>query len=186
MNHAAAAFSLCRLPRHFSAKDGRRFRLDLLEAASIGRFVETYLAFQPRNSFQGLPPLRDEICVKWVEEMIRSGVNLIASSLLEGIVGHTAMFPINDRKCELLVVVWPRFQNIGVGTQLTSACVQMACELGFDKMWLPVDSTNQRARHIYVKCGFEYASNKQSRELDMVCDLTRRRADRKVGYAQWH
>jgi N-acetylglutamate synthase-like GNAT family acetyltransferase len=107
-----------------------------------------------------------------VQEMIATGVNLIAVSN-SGIVGHTALFPINDRKCELLVVVWPQFQNIGIGTELTRGCVDMACELGFEQIWLPVDSTNLRARHIYAKCGFEYRSPEHSRELDMVCDLSR-------------
>ncbi len=73
----------------------------------------------------------------------------------------------------MLVVVWPRFQNIGIGTELTRCCVQMARKLGFEKLWLPVDCTNLRARHIYVKCGFEYTSTRESRELDMVCDLSR-------------
>jgi RimJ/RimL family protein N-acetyltransferase len=94
-------------------------------------------------------------------------------------VGHAAVFPINGRKCEMLVVVWPEFQNIGIGTELSRGCVEIAAEIGFEQMWLPVDSTNLRARHIYAKCGFEYCSTKLARELEMTCDLGRYRADEK-------
>lgn len=166
------------LPRDFVAKNQQLIRLQLLDKNLHHQLVETYLTFQPRNSFQGLPPQKDEICVKWVEDMIRTGINIIAVCSASGIVGHTAVFPINQRKCEMLVVVWPRFQNIGIGSELTRCCVHTAAGLGFEKLWLPVDSTNLRARHIYAKCGFQYASHTQSRELDMVCDLSRYRVDR--------
>jgi RimJ/RimL family protein N-acetyltransferase len=172
--------SLGDFPRSFTAKNGQTLRLQLLRESRQRQFVEAYLAFQPRNSFQGLPPLKDEICEKWVREMIDTGINLLAVSPQGDIAGHTALFPIDDRKCEMLVVVWPQFQNIGIGTELTRGCVQMACELGYAQMWLPVDATNLRARHIYAKCGFEYRSSKQSRELDMACDLSRIRKQRQM------
>jgi RimJ/RimL family protein N-acetyltransferase len=168
-----ASSSIGDFPRDFLAKNGQPIRLQPLDENLHHRLVESYLAFQPRNSFQGLPPLKDEACLTWVEDMIRTGTNLMAVCPKAGIVGHTAIFPVNDRKCEMLVVVWPLFQNIGIGTELTRCCVQMARNLGYEKLWLPVDSTNLRARHIYVKCGFEYTSQQQSRELDMVCDLYR-------------
>lgn len=175
MARFASPDSIGLFPRDFLTKDRQPVRLQLLGENQRGQFVKAYLAFRPRNSFQGLPPLKDEVCVKWVREMIATGVNLVAVSRAE-IVGHTALFPIDDGKCELLVVVWPEFQNIGIGTELTRGCVDLAREMGFEQMWLPVDATNLRARHIYAKCGFEYRSPKQSRELDMVCELSGRRS----------
>ena len=71
----------------------------------------------------------------------------------------------------MLVVVCPGFQNLGIGTELVRSCIDLAAELGFQQIWLPVDATNVRARHVYRKCGFEYVSNKQGRELDMTCDV---------------
>ena len=89
-----------------------------------------YLAYQPRNSFQGLPPLRDEICVRWVQDMIRDGINIVVLDAHGQIDGHTGLFPINTRKCELLVVVTPGRQNMGLGTELVRACIAAAAELG--------------------------------------------------------
>ena len=152
------------------------------------RLIDMYLAFQPRNSFQGLPPIKDEVCVRWVREMLATGIHVIASlghgrlaaqtmrarrprSRNAAIIGHAALFPVNDKKCEMLVVVCPGFQNLGIGTELVRSCIDLADELGFERIWLPVDATNVRARHVYRKCGFEYVSNEQGRELDMTCDV---------------
>jgi RimJ/RimL family protein N-acetyltransferase len=171
MDLATAALFIESLPRDFCTKDGQTLWLELLQANMHRSLVDAYLAFQPRNSFQGLPPPKDEVCVRWVEGMIQTGINVTAHGSDGGIAGHTALFPINDHKCEMLVVVWPRFQNIGIGTELTRTCEQMARELGFERIWLPVDSTNVRARHIYAKCGFENVSRQPSRELIMVYNV---------------
>jgi CBS-domain-containing membrane protein len=80
---------------------------------------------------------------------------------------------MDNRACELLVVVAPQHQNAGVGTQLTRCAVQMAYEIGFERIWLPVEATNVRARHVYKKCGFEYLSRRDSRELEMAINLKR-------------
>ncbi|MHB1036988.1 MAG: GNAT family N-acetyltransferase [Pirellulales bacterium] len=163
-----AARVICSLPRRFVAKSGQSVRFSLLSRAADERLVAMYLAFRPRNSFQGLPPLKDEVCVKWVREMISTGINFVAHSADESIVGHSAIFPVNDRKCEMLVVTSPGFQNLGIGTELVRCCIEGAGEMGFERIWLPVDATNVRARHVYKKCGFEYVSDRPSRELDMV------------------
>lgn len=169
------------LPRSFHAKNGRRLRLEFLNPADGQRLLQMYLDFQPRNSFQGLPPIKDEVCINWVREMLRTAANVVACDAA-AVVGHTALFDIDRRRCEMLVVVAPACQNVGVGTQLTESAVRLAEELGYEKIWLPVDATNVRARHIYSKCGFEYLTRKPSRELDMALDLAARRPAPAAGH----
>lgn len=149
--------------------------MNLLPAEAGQRLIDFYLAFQPRNCFQGLPPLKDAVCVDWVRDMLRSGLNVIAvqESSDVAVIGHAALFPIDAQTCEMLVVVGPGFQNVGIGTQLVQCCVRLAREMGFERIWLPVDATNVRARHVYCKCGFERLSNSQEREIDMSCDVRR-------------
>ena len=159
------------LPRAFRSKNGQAVALRRLGVEEGQRLIDMYLAFEPRNSFQGLPPLKDEICIRWVRDMLRDGIHITAESAAWSIVGHTALFPINRRKCELLVVVCPGFQNLGLGTELVRSCIDLADELGYERIWLPVDATNVRARHVYRKCGFEYVSNAPGRELDMACEV---------------
>ena len=50
------------------------------------------------------------------------------------IVGHTALFPVNRQKCEMLVVVCPGFQNVGIGTELVRTCIDLADELGLPEL----------------------------------------------------
>ena len=175
------------LPRVFVDKRGQQHRLEQLKEQMHASLVEMYLAFKPRNSFQGLPPLRDEVCVKWVHDILRTAVHVVSigpcvrespqgnengcNAVGTGIVGHVALFPIDHHRCELLVVVCPEFQNLGLGTELTRTCIDAATQLGFRRIWLPVDATNVRARRVYEKCGFEYISRGPSRELDMAHDL---------------
>jgi len=168
------------LPRHFVSKSRESFRVAALPQTWHSRLLEMYLAYQPRNSFQGLPPIRDEVCAKWVQEMIRTGINLVAADGPRGLVGHLALFPIDQRVCEMLVVVSPQFQNLGIGTELVRACIAVADELRFQRIWLPVAATNVRARHVYKKCGFEYVSKQQARELEMSLDLRRVREASRV------
>jgi len=156
-----------RLPREAVAKNGRRFVVQLLRPDAEAGLMDMYLAYRPRNSFQGLPPLKDAVCVQWVREMLRTGRHVIAESD-RAVVGHAALFPINRQKCEMLVVVRPEFQNIGIGTELVQACVALAGDLDFERIWLPVEATNVRARHVYQKCGFEYESKPLDREVNMV------------------
>jgi GNAT superfamily N-acetyltransferase len=246
MSRSTAATPRSCLPRSCVGKNGRQVDLHRLPDDAGGRLIEMYLAFQPRNSFQGLPPIKDEVCVRWVREMLATGIHVVATSfdgngetcgkgdrhllceapggpfrqkvpvtfsaggerLPEGlrspettsanplapplgldttraipaipagrpIVGHSALFPVNEKKCELLVVVCPAFQNLGIGTELVRSCIALADELGYGRIWLPVDATNVRARHVYRKCGFEYVSDKPSRELDMICDVRTQRS----------
>ncbi len=48
---------------------------------------------------RGLPPIKDSVCTQWVRGMIRDGVNLVAVTAPATIVGHTALFGVNDQKC---------------------------------------------------------------------------------------
>jgi N-acetylglutamate synthase-like GNAT family acetyltransferase len=184
------------LPRRFCSRNGLDCEMQLLPTDAGQRLVDMYLAFQPRNCFQGLPPLKDAVCIKWVQDMLRTGINVIAArtgpkkqdhrgqqgsvSSQNTIVGHTALFPINPRKCEMLVVVCPGFQNVGIGTNLVQCCIDLADELSFERIWLPVDATNVRARHVYRKCGFEYTPNSQGREMDMACNVRQHRSARVI------
>ncbi|MCR4412188.1 MAG: GNAT family N-acetyltransferase [Thermoguttaceae bacterium] len=159
------------LPQAAITKTGEAILIRTLDDKTCQGLIDMYLAYQPRNSFQGLPPVSDAACVQWVQHMIGHGINLVALSFGEGAVGHAALFPIDDQRCEFLVVVAPRFQNIGIGTHLTRCAVQLAYEIGFDTIWLPVERTNLRARHVYKKCGFEYLATEDPRELEMTLDL---------------
>lgn len=165
--------TISHLPQAFINKKGEAIVSQTLDEKTSKDLIRMYLDYQPRNSFQGLPPLTDHACVQWVQHMIGNGINLVAVSYLEGVVGHCVLLPINDKICELLVVVSPSFQNCGIGTQLARRAMQLAYEIGFEKISLDVEAKNARARHVYKKCGFECLPRKDEREFTMVVDLAR-------------
>ena len=61
------------------------------------------------------------------------------------------------------MVVAPSFQNCSIGTQLTQR-VQLAYEIGFERISLDVETKNSPARHVYKKCGFECGLRKDAHE----------------------
>ncbi|MBF0430730.1 MAG: GNAT family N-acetyltransferase [Fibrobacteria bacterium] len=141
-----------------------------------------YLEKVPRNCFNGLPPLDDGMCKKWVQQLIDGGINIIAFSFQEGVVGHACVLPMEEGMCEMVIVVYPKYQGRGIGTQLTRYIVQIAYEDQYDKIWLSVEAGNHVARHVYLKCGFKYLSTSHIDELDMILDLRgyRHKADQSV------
>lgn len=184
MNPKVEESTIYSFPHAFINKKGEAILVTTLDDKRCQRLTEMYLAYQPRDSFQGLPPISDEACRNWVRHMIRNGINLVALSFGEGVVGHVALFPINDRVSEMLVVVSPPFQNTGIGTELARCSVQLAQEIGFEKIRLSVEVTNVKARHIYKKCGFEYLSYESAGEIEMALDLKRFRDTVNVSVAQ--
>jgi CBS domain-containing protein/ribosomal protein S18 acetylase RimI-like enzyme len=130
-----------------------------------------YLEQIERNSFNGLPPVADQACAKWLDGIIADAVNLVAVGFEKGLAGHAGLFPMPKRMCEIMIVVPPPYRARGIGTQLTRCAVECAYEAGMEKMWLSVDAQNYIARHIYVKCGFEYLNTSAYGELDMMLDL---------------
>jgi len=164
-----------RFPWAFVNKRSEPVLIKLLDEKKRHPLVDMYLAYEPRNSFSGLPPITDSACVQWVREMTSVGINLVALSFETGVAGHAALFPIDPETCEYLVAVSPPEQRIGIGTELTRCSIQLANELGFETMRLNVEAGNHIARHVYEKCGFQYLSHGLYGELDMSLDLQRHR-----------
>jgi CBS domain-containing protein len=163
-------------PHAFLNRRSEPIMIGVLEEKWQRPLVEMYLAYRPRNSFSGLPPITDPACIQWVEGMIANGVNLTALSFDVGVVGHAAIFPVNEQACELFCAVSHTQHRIGIGTELTRCTIQLAHELSFDEILLNVEAGNHIARHVYEKCGFEYSSRSLVGEVDMRLDLLRYRS----------
>lgn len=159
-----------RPPLAFISKAGEPVMVKPLDEARAKRLLDMYLTYEPRNSFWGLPPLRDDACAAWVEGMMKDGINLIALSFDHGVVGHVGLFPLTPDKCEMLVAVAPRHQNTGIGTELVRYSVQLAYELGYTNVWSPTETHNMRMRHVLEKVGFS-PQGTGGGEVDMAIDL---------------
>lgn len=158
-------------PRAFINKRCEAILIQTLADRQQQQLIDMYLAYEPRSSFSGLPPIADAACIAWVRGMIDNAANLISLSFEVGVVGHSALFPINADECEILVVILPTQQKIGIGTEMTRSLIQLADELGFERIRLNVEARNHVARHVYQKCGFYYGSRGLMDEVDMALDL---------------
>ena len=176
--------SIARFPHAFVTRRGEPLLVQLLTENRHEQLVAMYLAFQPRNCFGGLPPITDQACVRWVRGMIADAASLVAMSFDEGLVGHAALFAIGRDDCEMLNVVTPREQGVGIGTELARCAVQLADELGFETVRLNVEAGNHVARHVFEKCGFQYGSRALVGELDMSLDLQHYRQTTDVAVAE--
>lgn len=139
------------------------------------KFRTMYLTEMPRTSLNGVPPLKDNACNAWLDQIMVTGNHLIAVSFDGKIVGNSALFPMKDRMWEILINVLPLYRGKGIGTQLARCAIELAYEAGVDKIWLSVEPHNVIARHLYLKCGFEYIGHDGTDELSMILELVRYR-----------
>jgi len=173
MDPRVSQSAIAQVPHAFVTKRGDPILITALGDARADALMAMYLAYEPRNAFLGLPPIRDDACRRWVRGMVAKGLNLVALLIDAGVVGHAALFPMRADTCEMLVVVSPPFQNRGIGTQLARCAVQLAHEVGFGRIWLSVEATNLRARHVFRKCGFEDLERHDEAEVEMGLDVRR-------------
>lgn len=176
MDHDLKECTIHSYPHAFISRADEPILITTLNDKRCEQLIDMYLNYRPRNSFQGLPPITDEACLKWVQHMIGHGVNLVAMAFGEGVVGHVVLFPIDNESCELLTVVAPKFQQTGIGTELIRCAIQLSDEIGWEQIRLTVEMINSVARRVYKKCGFEYRSEDLDGEVEMAVDLSRYRA----------
>lgn len=173
MNDRVSQSTLARTPHAFLNKRNEPILITPLDERREAGLVRMYLAYEPRNSFWGLPPIQDDACRRWVEGMIADGMNLLALSFDTGVVGHAALFPMDEGACEMFIVVSRPLQNLGIGTQLARCAVQLSHEMGFCRIWLSIEANNLSARHVLRKCGFEYLTQDDPTEVEMTLDIHR-------------
>lgn len=143
-----------------------------LHEARHRQLIDMYLAYQPRNSFSGLPPIKDAACVRWVEKMIATGINLVALSLdTRGSSDTWPCFPSTRRRARCSPSS-PRPARIaGSAPTLVRCAIPLSRQLGLGTIRLVVDTSNYVAGHVYEKCGFRYLGDDRPDELDMALDL---------------
>ncbi|MFW6158799.1 MAG: GNAT family N-acetyltransferase [Planctomycetota bacterium] len=159
-------------PHAFINKAGEPIVIKGLDATWQDALIQMYLAFTPKRSFGGLPPADPDDCARWVHGMIGGGgINLVAMAFDQGVVGHAALFGGAGRSCELLAVVSPPKQNIGIGTELVRCSIHLAHALGFEHIWACIEAKNLRCRHVLKKCGFGCEAPDQADEVKMALNL---------------
>ncbi len=147
-----------RFIRNVQDKIGALVELRPCDEHEYAEILTMYDEFEPKESAQGLPPAAVEKRQQWVSKILRESINVMAL-VNDKVVGHACLIDIDPKiRCEYEVMVHQDWQNRGIGTQLTKLIKEIASLIGYEKIWLTVDSTNHRAMRVYQICGFKFTS----------------------------
>ena len=136
-------------------KKGSPFEVNSFRSWDYPCLVAMYDVFVPKGSFQGMPPVVEEVRHKWIKGLVNVGENFLAWQEGE-VIGHVVILPdFQKRDAEYLIFVNQAARGKGVGRALTDAAIGKVKELRLKKVWLTVDAYNFRGIKLYKKAGFE-------------------------------
>jgi len=137
-------------------KYGEPFEIRRCEPIDLSFLLKMYCNFSPKPASQGLPPLDTEVCHNWVKRLFEIGTNFLAWKN-GSVIGHTALIPdLNGKSVEFIIFVNQNYRNLGVGTELTRSTLKEAKGLGFQSVWLSVETSNFVAMKLYRNSGFQF------------------------------
>ncbi len=159
------------LPFSFVDRKGRPIRIRAAAPDDHDRILKMHRDYEPKESYQGLPPANPDKLVEWVRSMTENGFNLVGLSFDGEVVCHGCILAIDQGRSEFVLAVSPPFQSAGIGTHLTRLVKKASQQLGFERIWLCVETSNHKARHIYTKLGFLSLYEELGGESEMCVEL---------------
>jgi GNAT superfamily N-acetyltransferase len=160
-------------PIAFEDGEGREIEIRPYDGDDDEReaLVAMYVAFDPADRAQGIPPSKEERVRTWLSNILTEGcLNVIAWHGDEA-AGHATLVPDGDGEAyELAIFVLQAYQRAGIGRRLMHALLGYGCEEGVEKVWLTVERWNHPAVSLYKETGFE-TSDAESFELEMAIRL---------------
>jgi L-amino acid N-acyltransferase len=139
--------------------------------ADLGELFEMYQDYFPKKRAMGLPPAKESMLRKWVENLAHEKLNVIAET--DGkIVGHASIIDIPGKDfCEFMFFVHQDYRWRGIGSVLTLETCKRALVLGKNRIWLVVESENTGAIIVLYNIGFRITrvwSDTYEMEMDLV------------------
>ena len=154
----------------FEDAEGRSIEVRRYDPADREALVKMYLAFDPADRAQGIPPGGRDRIGTWLDDVLAGECLNVVARHDGGVVAHATLVPADDGSYELAVFVLQAYQGAGIGTRLLEALLGHAREAGVERVWLTVERWNRAAVSLYEGLGFE-TSNAESFELEMSIRL---------------
>lgn len=142
-------------PRAFTDDEGRTVRVGGLSDREA--LVTMYLAFDPADRAQGVPPTEESAIREWLDRVTGEGTLNVVARHDGRTVGHATL--VGDVVYELAIFVVRSHQGAGVGTELLATTLGAAGEAGIEQVWLSVERWNRPAIALYRTVGFEHVDN---------------------------
>jgi GNAT superfamily N-acetyltransferase len=163
-------------PRTFADREDREIRIEAVDEAALDDVAEMYVAFDPADRAQGIPPASEERVYDWLDTIFDDGVN-VAAFHGDDVAGHATLVPdqahgkLGDHAFELAIFVLQEYQRAGIGRELLVTLLGHGERAGVDRVWLTVERWNTAAVALYRDVGFETCGS-ESFELEMSLRLS--------------
>jgi len=142
--------------------DGRRATLDWLKEEDIPEVVEVLndVIKEGRYLFMNDRIADMEKELQWFERGTKEGMLYLTARVDGKLVGGASIHPQTDKHAHIGsygIFIGKNYRNLGLGTLLTKEFVEIAKKQELEILQLSVYATNERAFHVYKKCGFKEA-----------------------------
>lgn len=117
--------------------------------------VGMYLAFNPQDRAQGIPPVGEEPIRRWLDVLLAEECLNVVAWHEDRAIGHASLVPDSPDDFELAIFVLRAYQNAGIGTRMMEALLGLGQREGVGGVWLSVERWNEPAIALYRKVGFE-------------------------------
>jgi RimJ/RimL family protein N-acetyltransferase len=94
---------------------------------------------------------------RWFERGTKEGMRYLVARVDGKVVGGASIHPHTDKRSHVAdfgIYIREGYRNLGLGTALTRELIEAAKKLELEILQLSVYATNERAFHVYKKCGY--------------------------------
>jgi len=142
--------------------DGRKATLDWLKKEDIPEVVEVLndVIKENRYLFMNIPIIDMERELQWFERGTKEGMLYLTARVEGKLVGGASIHPQTDKHTHIAsygIFIGKNHRNLGLGTLLTKEFVEIAKKQELEILQLSVYANNERAFHVYKRCGFKEA-----------------------------
>jgi RimJ/RimL family protein N-acetyltransferase len=141
-------------------KDGRPGELDWLKQEDLPEVVAALNSVIREGKFlfmnNEVTDMEEER--KWFERGVKGGMRYLVARVDKKVVGGASVHPHTDKRAHVAdygIFIREGYRNLGLGTLLTRAFVEVAKEQELEILQLSVYASNDRAFHVYKKCGYK-------------------------------
>jgi putative acetyltransferase len=147
----------------FTAKNGKKICFRPKQSSDTEMLWKMFSTMSDQSLSNLVPPFTRERIESWTNNINPDEVLTIVAVTEEKneqqIVGSASLKfnpqEASKHKAELSVAVHDEYQNMGLGTAMVKHLLGIARAKRLRKVWLLVNTDNDRAVHVYKKAGFE-------------------------------
>ena len=147
----------------FTAKNGKKVDFRPKQSGDTEMLWKMFSTLSDQSLSNLVPPFTRERIESWTRNInydeVLTIVAVIEEKTEQQIVGSASLKfnpqETSKHKAELSISVHDDYQNVGIGMAMLKHLLDIARMKKLRKVWLRVNTDNDRAVHVYKKAGFE-------------------------------